>query len=502
MQRAQQVIESLVLRSPLDGVVSLKENRDAAGGVMFFGMILPDYREGDQVWPGRPVADVIESGRMEIRARIDEHDRGNLVEGQRATVHVDALPGEVFTARVGSLSGLASRPTFFDAASVSRQFDVTFSFDDPDPRLRAGGSARLVVEGTEIADAIHVPRQAVFARAGKNHVFVRAGDRFEEREVTVTQRTESRVVVEGLSEGDEIALVDPTTRPPETPRRPGRLRCRRPGARDDARDGRLGLAARSPHGAREPPRAQAALAAHHDGHDLRRGGRRRDAVDRRGRAAGGDGLHRAARRAQPHRRGAGGPGPADAPEDPEALGGPQFPGLPRHRANVDGITASTARKRFTPTKLLPRPQGDAPVVYGVSPDYTTIANLHVVSGRFFDERETEAAAPVAVLGEAAAATLFGTADPVGEYVKVNEQWFQVIGVAGPQLTAQTDIAGIPAQDRNNLIYVPLYAAIFRLEDGQSAPARRDRRHLSADAVVERGARLGGAPAGAAERLAP
>lgn len=213
MQRAQQVIESLVLRAPLDGVVSLKENRDASGGIFFFGMILPDYREGDQVWPGRPVADVIESGRMEIRARIDENDRGNLVEGQTAAVYVDALPGEVFTARVGALSGLASRPTFFDAASVSRQFDVTFGFDDPDPRLRAGASARLVIEGTEIADAMHVPRQAVFARAGKNHVFVRAGDRFEEREVTVTQRTESRVVVDGLSPGEEIALVDPATSP-------------------------------------------------------------------------------------------------------------------------------------------------------------------------------------------------------------------------------------------------------------------------------------------------
>ena len=33
---------------------------------------------------------------------------------------------------------------------------------------------------------------------------------------------------------------------------------------------------------------------------------------------------------------------------------------------------------------------------------------------------------------------------------------------------QTDVAGIPAQDRNNLIYVPLYSAIFRLEDGQSS----------------------------------
>ena len=52
-------------------------------------------------------------------------------------------------------------------------------------------------------------------------------------------------------------------------------------------------------------------------------------------------------------------------------------------------------------------------------------------------------------------------------MKVNDQWFQVIGVAGPQLTVQTDVAGIPAQDRNNLIYVPLYSAIFRLEDGQT-----------------------------------
>jgi putative ABC transport system permease protein len=137
------------------------------------------------------------------------------------------------------------------------------------------------------------------------------------------------------------------------------------------------------------------------------------------------------------------------------------------QANLEGITASSARKRFTPSKLLPRPQGDPPMVYGVSPGYTTIANLKVVAGRFFDDGETAAAAPVAVLGEAAASALFGAEDPIGRHVKVNEQWFQVIGVAGPQLTVQNDVGGLPAQDRNNLIYVPLYSAIFRLEDGQS-----------------------------------
>ncbi len=68
-------------------------------------------------------------------------------------------------------------------------------------------------------------------------------------------------------------------------------------------------------------------------------------------------------------------------------------------ANLEGISASSARKRFTPSKLLPRPQSDTPVVYGVSPTYQRIANLQLVNGRFFTEAETNAAAPVAVLGE-------------------------------------------------------------------------------------------------------
>ena len=139
------------------------------------------------------------------------------------------------------------------------------------------------------------------------------------------------------------------------------------------------------------------------------------------------------------------------------------------QSNLDTVTAATARKRFTPTKLSPRPiGGDMPVIYGVSPAYAAIGNLRLASGRFFDEAENKASAPVVVIGEGAAATLFGADDPVGRYLKANEQWLQVIGVAGPQLTVQTDVAGLPAQDRNNLMYVPLNSSIFRLEDGQSS----------------------------------
>lgn len=212
MQRAQQTIDSLVIKAPFDGVVSLKENRDASGGMIFWGMILPEYRAGDQIWPGRPVVDVIEAGRMEVRAKIDEGDRPNLVAGQPAVVEVDALPGEKFTARIGQLSGLANRANFFESASVTRLFDVTLQFDQPDPRLKAGVSVRVTLDGKELQGALQVPRQAVFDKNGKNFVFVKTGERFEPHDVQVEQRTESRVVISGLPEGAEIALVDPTAR--------------------------------------------------------------------------------------------------------------------------------------------------------------------------------------------------------------------------------------------------------------------------------------------------
>jgi putative ABC transport system permease protein len=137
------------------------------------------------------------------------------------------------------------------------------------------------------------------------------------------------------------------------------------------------------------------------------------------------------------------------------------------KANVDGIATTTARKRMVPTKVLPKPQGDVPTVYGVSPSYAQIASLAVTRGRFFDEADDTASAAVAVLGQAAAAGIFGALDPLDQFVKVNQQWFRIIGIAGPQMTVQSDVAGLPSTDRNNLIYVPIMSAMLRLEDSNS-----------------------------------
>src|SRR5467141_5127682 len=112
------------------------------------------------------------------------------------------------------------------------------------------------------------------------------------------------------------------------------------------------------------------------------------------------------------------------------------------RKNVPDIQDGTPRKRFVPAKLLPKPQQDLPIVYGVEPSYLLIGHLHVTEGRFFDGAENAAAAPVCVLGAAAKDSLFGAASAIGEYIKLNEQWCHVIGIVAPQLAPQSEVSGV------------------------------------------------------------
>ena len=137
------------------------------------------------------------------------------------------------------------------------------------------------------------------------------------------------------------------------------------------------------------------------------------------------------------------------------------------RDNLSDVAASTARKRYVPTKTIPKARTDTPTVYGVSPEYMIIGGLRVTEGSFFDEDQEKHGAPVCVLGAGAKANLFGGANSVGQYVKLDEQWFHVIGTVAPQVAAQTGMADVPSEDLNNMIYVPLNAAVFRLENTYS-----------------------------------
>ncbi len=143
--------------------------------------------------------------------------------------------------------------------------------------------------------------------------------------------------------------------------------------------------------------------------------------------------------------------------------GLSFRDLRMIRTNVEDLSWSTPRKRFTPSGMLPKPGRDMPVVYGVGPEYLNIVGLRVVSGRYFDADDDAGRVSVCVMGEGAKTNLFPQEDVLGKYVKINEQWFRVIGVLAPQLSAPSDISGLSSGDMNNIIYVPIHSLIYKLE---------------------------------------
>jgi len=204
MDQAQQNIGRMKVLAPMDGVVAIERNR---GGFFGFGSA-PDFHEGDQVNPGASIARVMDPTDMEVSAKLNERARSNVKAGQASEIELDALPGHTFAGTVKTVGGMSARNIWDD--EQGGHFEVTVQVPGSDPRLRAGFTVQLVITGEVQKDVLYVPLQAVFMRDGKRVVYVRDGSGFAPREVKVTVETESRVAVDGLSAGTEIALVNPT----------------------------------------------------------------------------------------------------------------------------------------------------------------------------------------------------------------------------------------------------------------------------------------------------
>lgn len=207
IKQAQQHIDSMTLRSTMEGIVTIKENTDSTGGFFFNGMALPEYQEGDLVSSGRSVAQVLDTSQMEIVAHVPETARADLNAGQSAQVNVDALPGASFTGKIKTVAGQTTTDMWSD--DPTQRFDVTFALDRTDSRLRPGLTSQIVVLGDQLKSVLYLPRQAMFIRDGKPVVYVRVGRSFEPRPVNVKRMTESQIVVDGLAEGTEVSLINP-----------------------------------------------------------------------------------------------------------------------------------------------------------------------------------------------------------------------------------------------------------------------------------------------------
>ncbi|MDO9392078.1 MAG: ABC transporter permease, partial [bacterium] len=116
-------------------------------------------------------------------------------------------------------------------------------------------------------------------------------------------------------------------------------------------------------------------------------------------------------------------------------------------------------------KIAPYVNGNVQAVYGAnnwstsvsgtSAAYADVKSSQPYSGRFFTDEETILRKKVAVIGKTVATKLFGTDNPLGEYIKINRIDFQVIGVL-PEKGA----TGF--RDQDDQIIIPVNTAMYRL----------------------------------------
>jgi HlyD family secretion protein len=206
MTQAEKAIEDMKVTTAVPGFVSILENRSTDFNVP--GRSLPEYRTGDLVNSGASLVLIAQPESMEVLTKVDEADRTSIEAGQAVELFCEGLPADVVLAgKVKRVASVPSRSNWW--MTGNKKFDMVVELSQPDPRLRSGQSALVKVRAKDLKGVLQAPRQAVFEKEGKSIVYVRSGGTFTPREVKVLHRSESAVVVEGVTEGTEVALADP-----------------------------------------------------------------------------------------------------------------------------------------------------------------------------------------------------------------------------------------------------------------------------------------------------
>jgi len=94
-------------------------------------------------------------------------------------------------------------------------------------------------------------------------------------------------------------------------------------------------------------------------------------------------------------------------------------------------------------------------IIGITPSFVNILNYNPSSGEFIKEDHYLRHLKVCVLGASIALELFPFEDPVGKDIKIEDQWFEVIGVMNSKSLFTETVGELASRDLNTDIYLPL-----------------------------------------------
>jgi len=109
-------------------------------------------------------------------------------------------------------------------------------------------------------------------------------------------------------------------------------------------------------------------------------------------------------------------------------------------------------------------------ILGTTPDFPSVREVEIASGRYFNETELDRTSKVAIVGAGLAQELFGDTDPIGQFVTAGNTKLTIIGVAGEKgIVGNTDF--------DSYLYVPISIVFEKFIPSQFARIIGDRVRL-------------------------
>jgi hypothetical protein len=136
-----------------------------------------------------------------LRAYVDEPDLGRIEKGQRTTIEWDGMPNEQWT---GAVDKLATQVVALDNRSVGF---VLCTIDSGPKGLIPNLNVRVQITIAVRADALVVPRNAVFNHEGKPAVLLPEGTRTIIKPVETGLFTPEEIeILRGIDAGSSVVL--------------------------------------------------------------------------------------------------------------------------------------------------------------------------------------------------------------------------------------------------------------------------------------------------------
>jgi len=138
-------------------------------------------------------------------------------------------------------------------------------------------------------------------------------------------------------------------------------------------------------------------------------------------------------------------------------------------ATIPFIDAFSAKKVIETYSIFSHKGKSSGEAIGVSANFFTLSKFTLAQGRILSKSDDDNFSQVALLGATSAKELFPLGNAIGNNIKINHQWFKVVGVLQAPFLKKEEFQGIKLGGEQNQVFIPLKTALHKFPAKKLSP---------------------------------